>query len=210
MTLASTLQFSIYLFIPISLPLGLEPYLPPSLLTFTIVFFPLSSSGFILTTPSYFPSLFSPPPPLSTSQRPASPNSWVCVSSTVRRRHHITWQVGRLTLSCTSWDSRCSPANPPTMAGHETSAILITEMMCFNPTNSIQMWKAVMIYCMCVPVLVYMYMGLCVHVVQLPNCLYFLWEIFHNCPIRTKIWVNSYSKDVGLSHEEQNQKGGCP
>lgn len=45
------------------------------------------------------------------------PNSWVCVSSAVRQRHHITWQVGRLTLSCTSWDPHCSLANPASVAG---------------------------------------------------------------------------------------------
>lgn len=44
------------------------------------------------------------------------PNSLVCVSSAVRQRHHITWQVGRLTLSCTSLDPHCSPANPTSVA----------------------------------------------------------------------------------------------
>lgn len=36
------------------------------------------------------------------------PNSWACVSSAFRKRHHVTWQTGRLTLSCTSLDSHCS------------------------------------------------------------------------------------------------------
>lgn len=143
LTLASHLQFIIYLFIPVSLPLPgfqLKPYLPPSLLTFIFFFqffswcFPQSSSALILTTPLFFSSLSSLPPSLSSSQLPVN----VCVLSTVRQRHHITWQVGRLTLSCTSWNLRCSQANPPIVAGHATSAILITKVMSFNPTNSIQ------------------------------------------------------------------------
>lgn len=54
------------------------------------------------------------------------------------------------------------------------------------------MWKAEMIYCMCVPMLV------CVWV-------QFLWEIFHISPMRKETWVNFYSEDVAVSHEQHYQ-----
>lgn len=47
----------------------------------------------------------------------------------------ITLQFGRLTLSCTSWDPRCSLVNPASVAGYRNICYFNYQMMYFNPTN---------------------------------------------------------------------------
>lgn len=81
------------------------------------------------------PILYPPPSPRCLPH----PNSSVWVSAAVRPTHHGTWQVGRLTLSCTSWDPRCSPANPASVPGQGNICYFNYQMMYFNPTNSIRL-----------------------------------------------------------------------
>lgn len=81
----------------------------------------------------------------------------------------------------------------------ETSAILITKMMYFNPTNSIQLWGAEMIYCLRVHLCICVWVSVCI-LVQVQNCVYFLWPLFKTSYIRTEMWVNSQSKGVAQQH----------
>lgn len=87
----------------------------------------------------------------------------------------------------------------------ETSAILITKLMYINPTNSIQLWRAEMIYCLCVCLCVCVWVSVCIPV-QVQNSVQFLWQLFNNSYIIKVIWMNSHSKGVGSSYAEQHTR----
>lgn len=63
----------------------------------------------------------------------------------------ITLQFGRLTLSCTSWDPRCSMVNPASVAGYGNICYFNYQMMYFNPTNQSNCGKQwwIMGVCLC-------------------------------------------------------------
>lgn len=66
----------------------------------------------------------------------------------------ITLQFGRLTLSCTSWDPRCSLVNPASVAGYGNICYFNYQMMYFNPTiqsNCGKQWWIIGV-CLCTAV----------------------------------------------------------
>lgn len=149
----------IYLYIlefPNTLPqpdLQQEPSLPPPLLTFICIILPFINCLFLhlrLHPPSwpFAGSPFHSFPPFLHSLHPSPPTA--CRTLTAGRVYHplsgrgIT-SHGRLAgWPCAALPGIHTAARLIQLArlAVETSAILITKMMYFNPTNSIQQWKA--------------------------------------------------------------------
>ena len=151
------------------------PSAPPLLPLFMLIVFFLQSLFLPSLANPFIPSLPSPPPLPSCLPHP---NSWVHVSSAVSERG-IT-SHGRLAdWPCPALPGIHTAAQLIQLAwlSVETSGIVITKMMYFNPTNSIQRAKALMIYvhvCVCACV--------CRNV-----CIFFLAFIF----LKSHIWTGS-------------------
>lgn len=132
--------------------------------------------------------------------------STVCCTLTARRVHHPL--SGRRITSHGRLAGWPCPALPRihtasqliqlAWLSEETSVILITKMMYFNPSCFIQLWKQLWLMFVC------LFMGLFVYVCKNNICI--CSGSYSTILNTTEIKVNSHSKDVGLSHWGQQDR----